>query len=156
MSFEAEKWDAALNQAIDQYADFQEEEAEKSLLSLIQALKESMDATPMDAERYYFWGRSLVLLEEPEQALLRFEQALQLIPGHEGALWETASLLLDTMERPEGAKAILEQRLLTQRPDSERYREALAAAETLIRRKAAKPLPPDVEGGEDASPDLPS
>ena len=138
MPFEAERWEAALNEAIDLYADYQEEEAEKSLLSLIQALKESLDATSMDAERYCLWGRSLVLLEEPEQALLRFEQALQLIPDHEGALWETASLLLDTMERPEGAKDILEQRLLPMRPASERYREALSAAETLIRRKAAK------------------
>ena len=138
MSSDVERWEAALNAAMDLYADFREPEAEKALLALNQTLKDGMDATALDAERHFFRGRIQVLLEEPQQALLQFEQALQLDADHEGALWETAALLLETLDRPEGAKAIVEQRLIPLRPDSETYREALAAAETLIRRRVSE------------------
>ena len=126
---------------MDLMADFRDKEAEAELNNLIARLKSRMNATVIDADRYYYWGRGLSLLEEPEQALLRFEQALQLMPDHEGALWETVTLLLYDLERPEGAKSILEQRLLPLQPGYGLYEEALAASETLIRLKTAKPAP---------------
>ena len=129
-----------LNQAMDLIADFRESEAEEALLGFIQELKGEMDATVADAERHFFWGRCLYLLEEPEQALLRFEQALQIRPDHEGALWEMVSILLHDLDKPESAKAILEQRLMPLRPNYEPYGEALASAETLIRRRQGRPL----------------
>lgn len=131
----------SLNSAMDLMADFRDSEAEEELNSLIKRLKSGMNATAIDADRYYYWGRGLSLLEEPEQALLRFEQALQLKPDHEGALWETVTLLLYELERPEGAKSILEQRLLPLQPGYGLYQEALAASDTLIRLKTAKPVP---------------
>jgi tetratricopeptide (TPR) repeat protein len=138
----------ALNKAMDLIADFREDEAETTLQALIQALKSDMDATPADADRQFHWGRSLYLLEEPEQALLRFEQALQIRPDHEGALWETVSILLHDLDKPESAKIILEQRLLPLRPNHPLYAEALAAAETLIRRRQGREvLPWDPEQG---------
>ena len=66
-------------------------------------------------------------------------------PDHEGALWETTTLLLYELDRPEGAKAILEQSLIPLFPGNELYTEALAAAETLIRRRGPKAMPKDVE-----------
>src|ERR1700722_443646 len=128
-----------LNKALDLMADFRDEEGEEEINSLIKQLKSNMDATVGDADRYYYWGRGLSLIEEPEQALLRFEKALQIKPDHEGALWETVTLLLYELERPEGAKAVLEQTLLPLHPGYELYEEALEAAHTLIRLQNAKP-----------------
>lgn len=131
--------DKALGEAIDLMADGRDAEAETALEEFIRGLKAGMDATAGDAERYYWWGRSLSLLEEPEQALLRFEEALQLRPDHEGSLWETVRILLHDLDRPQGAKAILERSLLPLRPGHAPYREALAAAETLLRRRGVTP-----------------
>ncbi len=128
-----------LNKALDFMADFRDDEGEEEITALIKQLKSGMDATVGDADRYYYWGRGLSLLEEPEQALLRFEKALQIKPDHEGALWETVTLLLYELERPEGAKAVLEETLLPLHPGYELYEEALAAAETLIRLQKVKP-----------------
>jgi tetratricopeptide (TPR) repeat protein len=127
-----------LNKALDLMADFRDDEGEEEINALIQRLKADMDATVGDADRYYYWGRGLSLLEEPEQALLRFEKALQIKPDHEGALWETVTLLLYELERPEGAKAVLVETLLPLRPGYELYEEALAAAHTLIRLQKGK------------------
>ena len=147
---DAGNWETALGEVADLVADFRDPEAELKLFALIDTLKGGMDASPRDAERYFFWGRSLTLLDEPEQACLRFEQALQILPDHEGALWETISLLLDPLDKPEGAKALLEKKLLPLHPDNADYLEALASAETLIRRRAVPVPPPDVD------PDLPA
>ena len=144
MSMEFQEAEDALNTAMDLMADFRDEEALEELNTLISSLKSGMNATVVDADRYYYWGRGLSLMEEPEQALLRFEQALQLNPDHEGALWETVTLLLYELERPEGAKSILEQRLMPLRPGYGLYEEALAASGTLIRLKNAKPAPEEV------------
>ncbi|HAO99016.1 MAG TPA: hypothetical protein DCQ83_03110 [Fibrobacteres bacterium] len=143
-----------LNGAMDLMADFREDEAEEIINTLIAQLKSKMNSTPEDADRYYYWGRSLALLEENEQALLRFEKALKAKPDHEGALWETTTLLLYELDRPEGAKAILEQSLIPLFPGNELYTEALAAAETLIRRRGPKAMPKDVEeeDSEEAPP----
>jgi tetratricopeptide (TPR) repeat protein len=127
-----------LNNAMDLLADFRDDEAEEVINKFIGSLKSGIDGTVGDADRHYYWGRGLSLLEEPEQALLRFEKALQINPGHEGALWETTTLLLYELERPEGAKAILEQSLLPLRPGYALYVEALAASESLIRIQGAK------------------
>ena len=138
-----------LNAAMDMMADFRDDEAEELLEKLIARLKAGMNAQPDDADRYYYWGRALTLLEEQEQALLRFEKALQIQPEHEGSLWETATLLLYELDRPEGAKAIIEQKLLVIQPGYPLYEEALAASETLIRLKTAKPAPQ--ESGDDST-----
>ena len=138
-----------LNAAMDLMADFRDDEAEELLEKLIARLKSGINATATDADRYYYWGRALTLLEEQEQALLRFENALQIQPEHEGSLWETATLLLYELERPEAAKVILEQKLLVLQPGYPLYEEALKASETLIRLKAKKP-PAQESTDEDA------
>lgn len=129
-----------LGDAIDLLVDGRDAEAEDLLNAFILTLKGSMNGTEGDAERYYFWGRALALQEEWEQALLRHESALQLKPNHEGALWETAGILMDALEKPESAKSVLEQRLLPLAPKNEDYLEALASAEALIRRRDGRPL----------------
>jgi tetratricopeptide (TPR) repeat protein len=129
-----------LGDAIDLIADSRDAEAEDMLNAFILTLKGSMNGSEADAERYYYWGRALALQEEWEQSLLRYESALQLKPNHEGALWETAVILMDELEKPESAKSVLEQRLLPLKPKDENYLEALASAEALIRRRDGRPL----------------
>lgn len=129
-----------LSDAIDLIADLREKEAGEMLKAFTAALKASMNGSGADADRYYYWGRALGLQEEWEQALLRFESALHIRPDHEGALRETAVILLDELDKPESAKAILEERLLKLQPGHPEYTEALASAEALIRRRDGRPL----------------
>lgn len=143
-----------LNDAIDLIADGRQEEAENLLNAFVASLKAAMNGSDADAERYYYQGRALGLLDEWEQALLRFEQALQTRPDHEAALWETTVILMDELDKPELAKTLLQERLLKLKPGDETYREALASAEALIRRRDGRPLKPwkagevELEGDE--------
>lgn len=142
-----------LADAIDLIVDFRQEEAETLLNAFTGVLKAAMNGTDADAQRYYYWGRALALLDEWEQALLRYESALGVLPDHEPSLWETAVILMDELDKPESAKAILEERLLKLKPGNPVYAEALASAEVLIRRRDGRPLRPWKEGevpeGED-------
>jgi tetratricopeptide (TPR) repeat protein len=143
-----------LNDAIDLITDGRQEEAENMLNAFGASLKAAMNGSDADAERYYYQGRALALLDEWEQALLRFEQALQTRPDHEAALWETAVILMDELDKPELAKTLLQERLLKLKPEDETYKEALASAEVLIRRRDGRPLKPwkagevELEGDE--------
>ena len=135
-----------LADAIDLIADERQEEAEDLINAFTAALKTTMNGGDGDADRYYWWGRALALLDEWEQALLRYESAIQINPDHEAALWETAVILMDERDKPESAKTILEERLLKLKPGHPEYVEALASAETLIRRRDGRPLRPWKEG----------
>ncbi len=129
-----------LSDAIDLIADEREQEAEEMLNAFVAALKGAMNGSDADAQRYYWWGKALSLQDEWEQALLRFERAIEIDPDHEAALWETASILMDALDKPESARAILQERLLKLSPGNADYAEALASAEALIRRRDGRPL----------------
>lgn len=145
-----------LNDAIDLLADDRQEEAETLLHAFAASLKAAMNGSDADAERWYFQGRALALLDEWEQALLRYESALQVKPDHKEALWETAVILMDELDKPELAKTLLVERLLKMEPGNESYKEALASAEVLIRRRDGRPLKPWKEGevGEEGEADV--
>jgi len=142
-----------LSDAIDLIVDERMEEAEALLATFTGALRSAMNGTDADALRYYWWGKALSLQDEWEQALLRFESALNLNPDHEPSLWETAVILMDELEKPESAKTVIQERLLKLKPGHPEYVEALASAEALIRRRDGRPLRPWKEGevpeGED-------
>lgn len=132
-------YETTLNQALDLMADGENRKADRLLQGIIDHVKARMSGTEADLERHYYWGRALTALEEPEQALLRFEKALQIDPGHEGALWETASIFLHELEKPESARALLSGKLLPMSPDNALYRESLAAAEFALKLKKDPP-----------------
>jgi tetratricopeptide (TPR) repeat protein len=146
MTFAATDPEKILGDAIDLIADLRQEEAEEMLNAFAAALKAAMNGSDADAGRYYWWGRALSLMDEWEQALLRFESAIQINPDHEAALWETAVILMDELDRPESAKAILQERLLKLKPGHPDYAEALSSAEVLIRRRDGRKLKPWKEG----------
>jgi tetratricopeptide (TPR) repeat protein len=142
-----------LSDAIDLIADEREVEAGVMLDAFIATLKGAMNGSDADALRHYYWGRALALMEEWEQALLRYEGALQVDSNHEESLREIAFILLDELDRPESAKAILEERLLKLNPGAPEYVEAVASAEALIRRREGREVqewkPGEPLGGED-------
>jgi tetratricopeptide (TPR) repeat protein len=134
-------YEATLNQALDLLADSEERKAGRILQSCIDDIKKRITGDGDDLIRYYYWGRCLTAMEEVEQALLKFEKALRIDPDHEGSLWETASIFLHDLERPENARPILVDRLLKMHPDNALYQETLRAIDFSLKlRKAPPPL----------------
>lgn len=140
-------YEASLNQALDLLADGEERKAKILLENGIRQVKADLTGGDADCGRYYYWGRFLTALEEFEQALLKFEKALQIDPAHEGSLWETASILLHDMDRPDLAKALLAEKLLPLAPGNPLYAETLKEAEFLLRVRTSPPEAPE-EGEE--------
>jgi hypothetical protein len=152
-------YEAVLNQALDLIADGDERKSERLLQGIIDHLKGRLNGTVEDITRYYYWGRALTAMEEPEQALLKFEKVLSLETDHEGALWESASIFLHDLERPESAKTLLTEKLIPMSPGNALYLESLRAAEFAVRLKkdppsgaaGAKPEPGKRKAGTSAS-----
>jgi len=143
-------YEIALNQALDFLADGDQRRADRLLQGIIDHAKSRLTGSPDDRDRHYYWGRALTAMEEPEQALLRFERALQIDPGHEPTLWETASIFLHELDKPESARALLAEKLVPLSPDNTLYRESLQLAEFTLRLR--KDPPPTAGGGRKNAP----
>jgi tetratricopeptide (TPR) repeat protein len=141
-------YELTLNQALDLLADGDQRRADRLLQSIIDHAKARLTGAPDDRDRHYYWGRALTAMEEPEQALLRFERALQIDPAHEPSLWETASIFLHELDRPESARALLAEKLLPMSPDNALYRESLQAAEFALRLRKEPPGAAKAAGGD--------
>ncbi|MEO7426580.1 MAG: hypothetical protein ABI036_15430 [Fibrobacteria bacterium] len=139
-------YEITLNQALDLLADGEEKKAERILQGIIDHIKARLNRKEADVDLHYYWGRALTAMDEPEQALLRFEKALEIDAGHEPTLWETASIFLHDLDRPESAAAVLKEKLLPLSPDNADYLEALRLAEFTLRLKKQ---PPPVSGAMD-------
>lgn len=136
-------YEASLNQALDLLADGEDQKARRILQGGVAHVKSALTHTDADLDRFYYWGRFLTAMEEYEQALLKFEKALRIDPSHEGSLWETASILLHDLDKPELAKALLAERLLPLHPDNPLYSETLKEAEFLVRVRTSPPEAPE-------------
>lgn len=146
-------YESTLNQALDLVADGEQRRADRLLQGIIDHAKARLAGTADDVDRHYYWGRALTAMDEPEQALLRFERALQLDPGHEPSLWETASIFLHELDRPESARAILAEKLLPLSPSNALYQESLRAAEFALRlRKEPPPTSAPAKGAAPRDP----
>lgn len=132
-------YEATLNQALDLLADGQDSKAERLLQGLIDHVKPRLAKSDSDRDLYYYWGRALTAMDEPEQALLKFEAALGIDPDHEPSLWETASIFLHDLDRPESAATLLKEKLLSMSPGNALYKESLRAAEFSLRLKREPP-----------------
>lgn len=137
-------YEITLNQALDLLADGDQRRADRLLQGIIDHAKSRLTGSPDDRDRHYYWGRALTAMEEPEQALLRFERALQIDPAHEPTLWETASIFLHELDKPESARALLAEKLVPLSPDNTLYRESLQLAEFTLRLRKD---PPPASGG---------
>ncbi|HKP96210.1 MAG TPA: hypothetical protein VJ385_10670 [Fibrobacteria bacterium] len=132
-------YETTLNQALDLLADGEDRKAGRLLQGIIDHVKARLTRSEADLDLYYYWGRALTAMEEPEQALLKFEKALGIDAGHEASLWETASIFLHDLDRPESAALLLKEKLLPASPDNALYLESLRAAEFAVRLKKSPP-----------------
>lgn len=97
--------------AMDFIADGEERRANIVLDRCIQKLRLlSVGASRKEALR--LWAICLCIQEEWEQSLLKYEQVLSIDPSDEDALWQSAQILLRSLEKPEAARRVLEDRLL--------------------------------------------
>ena len=127
-----------LCQAIDLLAQDQDDAAhtllEQTISEIKRFLPEAVDACPL----YLAWGQALELLEEPEQALLQYEKALQSNPDFEEAWAAMATLLIEELDRLEEAATLIQARLLPLESDQhQRYQEMLDRIEIDLRHSAA-------------------
>ena len=92
----------------------------------IKNIKQSgMKSSSLGKDEYYYWGMCLSIMEEYEQALLKFEQVLKFDNQHENSLWQIVSILFYDQQSAVMAKSILESRLLKINPNHPTYLEAL-------------------------------
>jgi len=122
--------EASLAEALDLIADGEDRRANILLDRGIQKLRLlSVGAHRLPALR--LWALTLSAQEEWEQALLKYEQILSVAPADEDALWQSALILLRSLERPEPARTLIADRLLPLNRTSE-YEEALRECEVAL------------------------
>lgn len=129
-------YESQLNRAFDLVADDRQNDAEELVEECIDHIKNHLDHGPGDAHRYFYWGLALLAIDEPEQALLRFEKALEIEPDNREFLWQTVSILLYDFQNASAANSILEKRLLPLEPDNEKYRDACNASRMMLKGEA--------------------
>ena len=128
-----------ISDAIDLMADGKDAEAEKLIklcLEHFRALSLSGEAVAAD---HFHWGICLEIQEEFEQALLKYEKALEQDPKHEPALWKIASVLMYDLGKADLAVTILEEKLIPGNPDNQEYKEALVDAKSYLAKAQVKP-----------------
>jgi len=93
-------------------------------------------------EALRLWAQSLVIAEEWDLALVKYEQILSIEASDEDALWQTIQILLRPKENPEAARRLLQERLLPLHATPE-YEDALREAEASmgIERSEGRKLP---------------
>jgi len=122
--------EASLAEALDLIADGEDRRANILLDRGIQKLRLlSVGAHRLPALR--LWALTLSAQEEWEQALLKYEQILSVVPDDEDALWQSALILLRSLERPEPARTLIADRLLPINRTPE-YEEALRECEVAL------------------------
>lgn len=103
--------EADISTAIDHCADGEDRKAALLLDKCNQKLR-LLSVGAHRLEALGLWALSLGVSEEWEQALLKYEQILSIDPANEGALWQSAQIILRQLEKPESARILLSERLL--------------------------------------------
>ncbi len=122
--------EADISTAIDFCADGQDRRAVVLLEKCHQKLR-FLSIGAHRVEALGLWALSLGVMEEWEQALLKYEQILSIEPENEDALWQSAQILLRQLEKPESARILLSERLLPLNRTPE-YADALREAEAAL------------------------
>jgi tetratricopeptide (TPR) repeat protein len=135
-------WEKRLCDAIDLIAADKEHEAELALEQLVAEIKTALPDADKPAELHFAWGQALEIMQEAEQACLRYEKALEADPDHMPSWEATCNVLLHDLERPAEALSILQARLLPSDHENPQYKEWADRAEISMRSQTP---PPDVE-----------
>ena len=127
------------NDAIAKGIDFlvldQQDEADlafqKVIVSLKAELKDTKDRNKK-IELNLWWARTLELMEEYEQALIRYQKALEIDYSNREILYRIASLFVHSLSKPQHAIPLLEEKLLKWDPENEEYQDLLDHAKNGI------------------------
>jgi tetratricopeptide (TPR) repeat protein len=131
-------WEEDLSKAIDLYADEKDKEAEDAIQEILTTLRKSLETSEETIRIYMGMGQCLQVLEEFEQALLRYEKILHLDPNHEDALWCITRLLLEDLDSPKEAGVILKEKLIKLHPNNEEYIATLKHCENYLKAQLAR------------------
>jgi tetratricopeptide (TPR) repeat protein len=129
-----QNWEQAICNSMDLMADGKYPESESVLNDCITDIKKEIAARGDSVEALYAWGMCLSIMEEHEQALLKFEGVLKKDPDHKDAWWRTATTLFYHLEEAESAKRILEEKLIKLYPDEQEYVDALVDVTSYLKR----------------------
>ena len=135
--------------AMELYADGSEKAAARAFESLEARLSVACSEAPSDTALLGLLAQVLQLQEEYQQAVLRYEQILKLEPENQDVLFEVVTILLENLESPAPALAILEDRLIPLDPENREYRDmvrtCLRAIKSQSSSRKVKELDPEVE-----------
>lgn len=131
-------WEEDLSKAIDLYADEKEKEAEEAIQEILTQLRKSLETSEETISIYMGMGQCLQVLEEYEQALLRYEKILHLDPNHEDALWCITRLLLEDLDSPKEAGVILKEKLIKLHPNNAEYQATFKHCENYLKAQIAQ------------------
>jgi tetratricopeptide (TPR) repeat protein len=126
-----------ISKSLDLLADDEREEAYCLLQRCIAEAKSNIHNKKEELESYFAWGMCLNIMEEYEQAILKFEKVLQYNREYEDALWQISSILFYNLGKAETAKIILEERLIKQHPDNPLYKNTLLDVKSYLSHGSA-------------------
>ncbi len=122
----------SLCKAIDTLVLHGSEAAENELIPYFDSLKKELKDSPERAreiELLDWWGQGLEVLEEYEQALLKYQRIIEIDWSNKEVLFRMAQLFMHALQKPKHAISILEDKLLKWEPENEEYLNALEEAQ---------------------------
>jgi tetratricopeptide (TPR) repeat protein len=150
-------YDDEISEAIDLIASDCQDEANQKLEAIIDLIKKNLTHSNDDIPALLSWALCLELLEEFEQALLKYEDIIRLDPEQPDALWNITQLFLDYLSKPREAENILREKLLKSDPENPEYLNALKNAEYGVAAEDREEImvdTPDLESDLDESHQL--
>ena len=131
-------YEDSINRAIDLIADGEEQTGQELLQETIDNIKSDIDAGSPGIHHYLAWGVALEVLEEYEQAILKYEKILQWEPENKQALYKIISVTYECLNNPETARTLLEKRLIPLDPENREYAELSGQLKQLIESRRAR------------------
>ncbi|MGL1901446.1 MAG: tetratricopeptide repeat protein [Fibrobacterales bacterium] len=126
------KFEDEIGRAIELMAEEQHTDAETLFYEIIGMIKAELSHDTHNRELLHQWAICLSCMDEYEQALLKYERIVSIDVHDKDAWFQICSLLL-TLERPQEAEHILEEKLIPLDPENEEYKEALATAKLTLK-----------------------
>ena len=120
---------------VDLMAENNNKEAELLLNGCILKIKENIQKGIAEMESFYAWGMCLSILEEYEQAILKFEKVLDYNSNHEEALWQITDILFYHLGKAKTAQVILEEKLTKLNPGNSTYQKTLRDIQSYLSRE---------------------
>jgi len=127
-----------INKAIEFLADNKDESAQKIIDQCILSAQKNIKIKKDEPDSFFAWGMCLFLMEEYEQAILKFEKILTWEPDNEKALWQIVIILFHYLGKTQTAGIILREKLIKIDPDNSEYKSTLAEIDEYLSYKTNK------------------